>query len=251
MSFWLILLIFIGGIIGGIISSIAGGASIVSYPVLLLSGVKPIFANITNHGALIFDYIGAIVSSLRELKGHWRTTIFYAISSLIGAIAGTYLLLAFPAKIFEHVVPILLMISGFLFIFGKKENKKETVENHKELPWFLVAIIMILMGCYTGYFGGANGVIVLAALQYMTTENFLTNNAIKNVICGCGNLIAFVVFVFRAPIYWEQGIILAIGMLIGGYLGPKMLRHASVQIIKIVVGSLAFIQAIYFFITAY
>lgn len=249
MSVWLILLIFVGGIIGGIISSIAGGASIVSYPVLLLSGVKPISANITNHGALIFDYIGAIVSSLKELKGHWKITIFYAINSSIGAIAGTYLLLAFPAKIFERVVPILLMVSGCLFIFGKKEVKK--VENKKQLPNLLIAIIMILMGCYTGYFGGANGVIVLAALQYMTTEDFLTNNAIKNVICGCGNLIAFAIFVFRSQIYWEQGIVLAIGMLIGGYLGPKMLRHTSIRLVKILVGSLAFIQAIYFFISAY
>lgn len=248
MSFWLIILIFIGGIIGGIISSIAGGAAIVSYPVLLLAGIKPLFANITNDGALIFNYLGAIISSLKELKGHWRTTIFYAISTSIGAASGACLLLAFPAKVFERIVPILLMISGFLFIFGKKG--KQTAKN-KQLPAVVAAIIMFLMGCYTGYFGAANGVLVLAALQYMTKENFLVNNAIKNFICGCGNFIAFIIFVLRASIFWQQGIILAAGMLIGGYLGPKLLHHASVKTIKTVVGSLAFIQAIYFFFTAY
>lgn len=248
MSIWLIILIFVGGIIGGIISSIAGGAAIVSYPVLLLAGIKPLFANITNDGALIFNYLGAIVSSLKELKGHWRTTIFYAISTSVGAVSGACLLLAFPAKVFERIVPILLMISGCLFLFGKKEN--ESTKN-KQLPWLVATIIMFLMGCYTGYFGAANGVLVLAALQYMTNETFLVNNAIKNFICGCGNLVAFIIFVLRAPIYWQQGIVLAAGMLIGGYLGPKLLRHAPVKTIKTVVGSLAFIQAIYFFVTAY
>lgn len=250
MTISLGLLIFIGGIIGGIISSIAGGASIVSYPVLLLSGVQPIFANITNHGALIFDYAGASASSKRELKGHWGQAGFYAACSTIGAILGTYLLLAFPAKVFERVVPILLLVSGLLFIFGKKRPTRQ-LATRKDLPKVWVAIIMLLIGCYTGYFGGANGVIVLAAFQYMTSNDFLVDNAIKNVVCGCGNLVAFIIFIFRSKVYWTQGIILAIGMLIGGYLGPMLLRHVSVKAVRLIVGSLAFIQAIYFFITAY
>ncbi|WP_295747261.1 sulfite exporter TauE/SafE family protein, partial [uncultured Limosilactobacillus sp.] len=223
MTISLGLLILIGGIVGGIISSIAGGASIVSYPVLLLSGVQPIFANITNHGALIFDYAGAIASSKRELASHWGQAGFYAACSTIGAILGTYLLLAFPARVFERVVPILLLLSGLLFIFGQKKPQRQRAMK-KKLPKALVAIIMLLMGCYTGYFGGANGVVVLAAFQYMTSNDFLVDNAIKNVICGCGNLVAFIIFVFRSKVYWTQGIILAVGMLIGGYLGPMLLR---------------------------
>ena len=199
---------------------------------------------------MIFDYAGAIASSKRELKGHWGQAGFYAACSTIGAILGTYLLLAFPAKVFERVVPILLLVSGLLFIFGKKRPTRQ-LATRKDLPKVWVAIIMLLIGCYTGYFGGANGVIVLAAFQYMTSNDFLVDNAIKNVVCGCGNLVAFIIFIFRSKVYWTQGIILAIGMLIGGYLGPMLLRHVSVKAVRLIVGSLAFIQAIYFFITAY
>lgn len=242
-----LVLVFFGGIVGGIISSVAGGASIVSYPVLLISGVPPIFANITNHGALIFDYLGAVASSAQELKGHWKQALFYAISATVGAIFGTYLLLAFPSSVFEKVVPIFLVISGTMFLLGKKQNRG----TKKNLANIWIIIIMALMGCYTGYFGGANGVIVLAVLQYLTNEDFLVNNAIKNVICGVANVSAFIMFIFRSKIYWQQGIFLAAGMLIGGLLGPKILRHVSVKMVRWIVAILAFIQAIYFFIQAY
>lgn len=249
MSVEICLLIFIGGIVGGIISSIAGGASIVSYPILLLSGVRPLFANMTNDGSLIFDYSGAIISSLKELRGHWFQTIFFAAWSTVGAILGSCLLLTFPAKVFERIIPFLLIISGLLFLIGKKKSHK--IRKVIKVPRFLTIMIMTLIGCYTGYFGGASGVIVLAALQHLTNETFLVDNAIKNVICGCGNFVAFIVFIFRAQICWHQGIILALGMLIGGYLGPRFLRHVPVNKVKIIVALLAFTQAVYFFISAY
>ncbi|WP_245954262.1 sulfite exporter TauE/SafE family protein [Companilactobacillus formosensis] len=243
---FILILVFLGGIFGGMISSVAGGASIVSYPILLISGVPPIFANITNHGALIFDYLGAISSSTEELKGHWKQSIFYAMSATVGAVFGTYLLLAFPSKVFEKVVPIFLVLSGILFLIGNKKKNSTRV-----IPKFLIVVIMFMMGCYTGYFGGANGVILLAALDYLTNENFLVNNAIKNVICGLANVVAFVIFIFRSQVYWLQGIFLAAGMLIGGFLGPRILRHISIVKLRWVIAILAFIQANYFFIQSY
>lgn len=134
-----------------------------------------------------------------------------------------------------------------MFLLGKKQNRG----TKKNLANIWIIIIMALMGCYTGYFGGANGVIVLAVLQYLTNEDFLVNNAIKNVICGVANVSAFIMFIFRSKIYWQQGIFLAAGMLIGGFLGPKILRHVSVKMVRWIVAILAFIQAIYFFIQAY
>lgn len=243
---FILILIFLGGILGGMISSVAGGASIVSYPILLISGVPPIFANITNHGTLIFDYLGAISSSTRELKGHWKQAIFYSLSATVGAMFGTYLLLVFPSKVFEKVVPIFLILSGLLFLIGNKKRISTRI-----IPKPLIIVTMFLMGCYTGYFGGANGVILLAALQYLSNEDFLVNNAIKNVICGIANVVAFIIFVFRSQVYWLQGIFLALGMLIGGFLGPKILRHISIVKLRWGIAVLAFLQAIYFFVQSY
>lgn len=255
----MVVLIIAGGVVGGIISSIAGGASIVSYPVLLLAGVPPLAANVTNHGALIFDYLGAIASSRRELAGHWRLALRLTAFAAVGAVGGTFLLLAFPATVFERVVPVLLVLSGLVFLprrhvarAGKRHaGKDQTATSHTDHQYhptprgkrMLLPVLMLAVGCYTGYFGGANGVVVLAVLQIFLDMDFLTENAIKNVICAGGNCVAFAVFVLRSTIYWREGLLLAAGMLVGGFVGPALLRHVSVRRVRVIVAGLAFLQA--------
>ena len=107
------------------------------------------------------------------------------------------------------------------------------------------------MAAYTGYFGAAGGVIVLVILTYITNEKFIVINAIKNVISGFANLVALIIFMFTSHIYWLQAIPLAIGMFIGGYIGPAILRHVPEKPVRIFIATLAFVQSAYFFYTAY
>lgn len=123
------------------------------------------------------------------------------------------------------------------------------VLNTKKQPLglkILYFIALLIMGAYTGYFGAAGGVIA-----YIAGEKFIVINAIKNVICGFANLVALIIYIFTSHIYLLQAIPLAIGMFIGGYIGPIILRHVPEKPVRIFIATLAFIQSGYFFYTAY
>lgn len=258
-------LTFVGGIVGGVLSSVAGGASIISYPILLGCGVPPVAANVTNHMAKVFDYIGAISASLKELKGNWLFACLLSIFTVIGSVIGTRLLLIFPESVFEDVVPVLLIFSGAMFLWrnykagqdAKKvqiaggtamASKLTAKSKNKKQSRFFAVIVMLLIGCYIGYFGGASGVLLLVAMDYLSDRAFLVNNAIKNLIAGFSNLIAFIVYALSTHVYWTLGVILAVGMFIGGYIGPTLMRHISVKLLRYIVAVLSFALAAYFII---
>ena len=242
--------LLIGGIAGGFLSSVASMASLASYPVLLAVGIPPVYANVTNDAALIWTGIGSTISSLKELKGHWKQVAFYGTFTVIGSLVGCHLLLAFPSAVFEKVVPFFIAGSGIMVIVSAKHH---SLEPHKRPLWqeLLSIAALLFMGVYTGYFGAAAGVIVIVLLTYVTDEKFIVVNAIKNVICGLANLVALIVFAFTSHIYWIQAIPLAIGMFIGGYFGMDILRVVPAKYVRIFIAVLAFLQAGYFFYKAY
>lgn len=246
----MLIFLIIGGIAGGLLSSMVSMASLASYPVLLMTGVPPVYANVTNDAALIWNSLGAIISSTKELHGHWREVSFYAIFSTVGSAIGCTLLLIFPSSYFEKVVPFFIATSGILILLNVKGNNAKV----EERPWWqkiLYILALLIMGAYTGYFGAAAGVIVIVLLSYITDHHFLVVNAMKNVLSGCANLTALIIYILRSHIYWNRAIPMAIGMFIGGYLGPALLRHIPIKAVRICIAILAFIQAGYFFYTAY
>ena len=103
MTIWTVIFLLLGGVAGGLLSSVASMASLASYPVLLAVGIPPVFANVTNDAALIWTSIGSTVSSTKELKGHWKQVWFYTIFTVVGSILGCILLLSFPPKIFPEL----------------------------------------------------------------------------------------------------------------------------------------------------
>ncbi len=115
--------LIIAGFAAGLLASVAGLASLVSYPALLAVGLPPVLANVTNTTALIFSGIGATASSMKELRGHWKKLTLYVILSLIGSIGGSILLLVAPASSFEKVVPFFILFAGILlFMSGRKKR---------------------------------------------------------------------------------------------------------------------------------
>lgn len=245
-----IIFLLVGGVAGGLLSSVASMASLASYPVLLAVGIPPVYANVTNDAALIWTSIGSTISSTKELKGHWKQVGFFSIFTVLGSIIGCSLLLSFPSNVFEKVVPIFIAFSGIMVLVTGKHH---SLTPKKRANWqrILYIIALLGMGAYTGYFGAAGGVIVLVLSTYITNDRFIVINAIKNVITGLANLVALIIFAFTSHIYWLQAITLAIGMFIGGYIGPIILRHVSAKIIRIFIACLAFFQAGYFFYKAY
>lgn len=245
----LIYLLF-GGIVAGILASAASFASLASYPLLLSVGVAPVYANVTNDAALIWNSLGAVFASGRELHGHWRQVWVYGFFSVIGSIIGCCLLLAFPGKVFERVVPFFILIAGVLILISGNHQPDLT---HQKPQWLksLYIFLLVVVGGYAGYFGAASGIVILVLLTYLTDENFLVSNAIKNAVCGFTNLVALVIYSVTSKIYWWDAIPMAIGMFIGGYLGPIVLRYLPAKLMRWTIALLALIQAIIFFKQAY
>lgn len=229
------------GILAGIVSVVSSMASLVSYPALLLAGVSPVYANVTNTAALIFTGMGAAASSVKELKKSWRNYIKYIILILIGAVIGSFLVVIFPGKIFEKLVPFFVLFSAFLFLVsGKKITYQKREDNQ-----LIAQIEMFAAGVYTGYFGAASGILMLIALLSVSKDNFVVVNAVKNVIGSLGNLIALVIFLFTSKVYWSKAIPLALGLFMGGFLGQKIIKFLPVKAVRVITFIFAVFLAIY------
>ncbi len=248
---WKFIYLVLGGVVSGVLSSAASFASLASYPLLLSVGIPPVFANVTNDAALIWNMPGAVLSSIRELHGHWRLVRFYSLFTMAGAAIGCYLLLKFPSGVFEKVVPFFILLAGIMVYQTSKRkvvDKPQAVTGGRKL---LYVVLLLVNGVYGGYFGAASGIITLVILTYLTNKDFVVVNAIKNVVGGVANLTALIIYMFASKIYWNAAIPMAVGMFIGGYLGPKIVRHVPQKGMEQFIAFLAVVQAAYFFWQAY
>lgn len=256
---WIFIFLIIAGFVAGLLASVAGLASLASYPALLLVGLPPVIANVTNTTALVFSGIGSMASSMKELRGNWKRLGIYVGLSLIGSIVGSYLLLIAPASSFEKVVPFFILFAGILLLMSgrKKDTSTRKMREAHASPekHFWVALIsltgIVVVGAYTGYFGAAGGVIFLAILSIIMDEKFTVINATKNAIAFIGNLVATIIFIFKSHIYWLYVIPMGFGLLVGGYTGPIIVRHANIHLLRALIALAAFGLAGYLLVTAY
>ncbi|HEY0222445.1 sulfite exporter TauE/SafE family protein [Lactovum miscens] len=248
-----ITLLLIGGILAGILASVTGMASLVSYPILLATGLSPIVANVTNTAGLIFSGLGSSISSRRELKFSFKDLIWILPTAIFGSLSGCILLLTFPNKVFEKVVPFMILGAAIFFVF-QPLLKKASTGNAQEVRvkkslFNLIAIFLI--GTYGGYFGAASGVFMLLVFSLTEGMSLLAANALKNVTMGITNLVATIVFIFFGHINWLFGLTMGAGFMIGGYIGPAIARKLPKTFLRwlIIIG--AFILAGYMFKIAY
>ncbi len=253
MSVLILLYLFLAGIVAGLLSTMAGLASLVSYPVLLSVGLPPVSANVTNTTSAVFTGFGSLLSSRKELRHSPKTTLSVTVLTFIGGICGSFLLVMEPASTFEHIVPFLIFIAGCLMLIPKKDRTQVTAANEQQpkLVLFGKGVAIFLVGIYTGYFGASAGMILLAVLTVTINQTFVVSNAIKNLAILSSNFIAMVVYAFTAHIVWGDAIIMGAGFFIGGYLGPIVVRHISVTILRKLIAVGAFVLAGYFFYTTY
>lgn len=250
-SIGIFVFLIIAGVLAGMVSAIASMASLVSYPALLIAGAPPVVANMSNTAALIFTGAGSAASSLNEMRGHWLETAKYAIFVLSGSLVGSLLLIRFPGSVFEKLVPFFVIFSAVMLLLSGSRKLFNFDADHS-LPKIIAAYIgMFFAGIYTGYFGAAAGVLNLIFLTYVSKANFVTVNAMKNILGSLGNLIAIIVFIVEAKIDWAKSIPLAIGLFIGGYIGQKCIKYLSPVAVRWITAGFSVILASYLFYTAY
>ena len=219
----------VAGIGAGLTGSIAGLASLISYPALLAVGIPPVTANVTNTVALVLNSVGAVSASRPELTGQARRLLPLAGAAVLGGTTGAALLLLTPAGAFERVVPFLIAAASATILVQRppRELAAEGAAHHpdhRDPRWLPLGTFAI--GIYGGYFGAAAGVVLLAMFLLGTGETLPRGNAMKNLVLGVANAVAAVGFIVFSSLAWSAALPLAIGLFTGGRLGPRVVRRA-------------------------
>jgi len=243
----------LAGILGGLFGSVAGLASVATYPALLAIGLPPVTANITNTVALVFSSVGSVLGSRPELKRQGPSLKALAPVALLGGLTGAALLLSTPAGGFEKLVPILLGAASCTILLPRRPvpagHSEDTPRRTRAVLWQGVGLFLIAV--YGGYFGAAAGVLLLALLLHTTVASLPRANAAKNVLLGVANTTAAVVFALTAPVDWTAVIPLGLGCLIGARIGPIVVRRAPAVILRSLIGAAGLALAIKLGIQAY
>jgi len=238
VTLWDAALLAAAGVLGGLTGSIAGLASVATYPALLAVGLPPVTANVTNTVALVFNGIGSVLGSRPELKGQGAWLKRIAPAAAVGGAIGAALLLATPAGGFERIVPILLGLASVAILLPHEGGQDARVAHHQRhtVRVVLEAAGIFVICIYGGYFGAAAGVLLLAMLLRTGGATLAHANAGKNVILGVANVVAAVIFAIFTPVQWWAVVPLGLGCLIGSRLGPVVVRHAPAGPIRVVIG---------------
>ena len=228
-----VLLLVVAGVAAGLSGSIAGLASLFSYPALLAVGLAPVTANVTNTVGLVFNSVGSVSGSRPELASQWGRVRRLAPAGVAGGIAGGALLLLGPAGVFERIVPWLIAIGSLTILVNPRPPVDPGAPPRPESKALLAGTFLI--GVYGGYFGAAAGVLLLALLLAGTSESLAHSNAVKNVVLGGANAVAAVIFAVFGSVDWAAAIPLAIGLFIGGHLGPAVVRRSPARPLRIAI----------------
>jgi len=247
-------LLVVAGVGAGLIGSIAGLASLISYPALLATGLPPITANVTNTVALVFSGVGSVSASrpeLRQQSGRLRRLVPAAVA---GGALGAFLLIRTPSNAFEKIVPVLIAVASIAVMIRGKPADLAAHHGGRVAPsrdgWWLVAATFGI-GIYGGYFGAAAGVLLLALILLATGELLPRSNAIKNVLLGSANLVAAAGFALFGHVAWLLALPLAIGFLVGARIGPRIVRRVPATGLRLAIGACGLGLAIYLGVGAY
>ena len=235
-----LLLLLAAGVGAGLLGSVAGLASLASYPALLAVGLSPVAANVTNTVALVFTGIGAGASSRTELAGQRAAVRSGALLTGLGGALGALLLLAVPPGVFEAVVPWLIAFASLALLaqpriraWALRTGRSGAAgSGRRSLP---VLAATFAVSVYGGYFGAAAGVLLLALLLLADGGELLRANALKNVLLLAANGVAAVGFALLGPVSWAAAAPLAVGCLLGGLAGPWVGRRVPTDALRVVI----------------
>jgi uncharacterized protein len=231
------LLLVLAGAGAGLIGSVAGLASLISYPALLATGISPVTANVTNTVALVLNGVGSVSASGPELAGQGRRLLRLGAAGLLGGAAGAALLLLTPPGAFEKLVPFLIAAASIAILVQRPprelaaEGAAEQARHPHRDHWGLLLGTFVI-AIYGGYFGAAAGVLMLAMLLLVTGEDVPHGNALKNVVLALANGVAAIGYAFLADVAWLAALPLAMGFLLGGRLGPRVVRRLPQTLLR-------------------
>jgi uncharacterized membrane protein YfcA len=241
------LLVLAAGVCAGLINTVVGSGTLITFPALLAVGLPPVTANVSNTvGLFPGSFVGAY-GYRRELAGQRPRVVALGVASVLGGIGGAVLLLVLPASAFGDVVPALIGLALVLVVLGPRINRWSARRGHavsRSVRWPLW-LATLGTGVYGGYFGAAQGVVLMGFLGILLDDTVQRHNALKNVLAGLVNLVAAVVFVLTSHIDWLAAGLIAVGSMLGGLIGARVGRRLSPAVLRgliVVIGVAAIVN---------
>jgi len=229
---------------------VVGSGTLVTFPVLLAVGYPPVVANVSNTVGLVPGSVSGAIGYREELAGQRQRVLRLGVASLLGGITGAVLLLTLPESAFEAIVPVLIAIALVLVVLQPRLSRMVAARRTAARPHGgpLLWTGIYGTGVYGGYFGAAQGIILLALMGIAIPDEDLQRlNALKNVLAAIVNGVAAVVFIAVAEVAWAPALILAVGAAVGGQIGAKVGRRLSPALLRgviVVVGVAAIVQIV-------
>ena len=211
-----LLLVAAAGLAAGMINSIAGSGSLITFPTLLAVGLPPLQANVSNSIGLVPGSFSGAYGYRSELRGRLREVLALSVPMCLGAIVGVVLLLKLPARVFEVVVPILVAAASVLVVAQPAISRGFRLRGTNRVG---LGAGLLVLGVYAGYFGAAQGIMLLALMGLFLQESLQRINAYKTLIAGAAACVAGLIFIVIAPVSWPHTAALAVSSLAGGRLG--------------------------------
>jgi uncharacterized membrane protein YfcA len=247
MSIGEIVLIALAGMAAGTINTVVGSGTLITFPVLLAFGYAPVTANVSNTIGLVPGSASGAWGYRRELAGQRRRVLRLGTMSVLGGITGAVLLLVLPASAFKAIVPVFIALALVLTLLQPRLNRwlaaREVDLDRRGR--ILTPLAVYATGIYGGYFGAAQGILLLAILGVALPQDLHRTNALKNVLAGLVNGVAGVYFVFAAHVAWAPAAIIAVASIVGGQLGARYGRRLEPGLLRaliVVVGIAAIVR---------
>jgi uncharacterized protein len=242
-----VLVIALAGLAAGAVNTVVGSGTLITFPVLLAFGYAPVTANVSNTIGLVPGSASGALGYRGELRGQRRRALRLGACSVLGGITGAVLLLVLPASAFRAIVPVFIALALVLIVLQPRLNawleRRTGGRGHERGPLFPVAIYAT--GVYGGYFGAAQGILLLGILGVALPQDLHRTNALKNVLAGLANGVAGLYFAMVAHVAWAPALLIAAGSIVGGQLGARYGRRLSPRALRaliVVVGTTAIVR---------
>ena len=248
-----LLLAAFAAVAAGAVNALAGGGTLITFPILTFLGIPAVTANVTNTVALSPGYLGGTLSQWNDLRGQQKRLWLIIPAGIVGGVAGGYLLLQTGERLFRELVPYLILLASVLLAIQEPVRAwlvHRMGEGHgarlEKMAWLPVGLASI----YGGYFGAGLSVIVLSALG-LTLEDSLTRlNALKQAVAFAVNIATAVFFLFSGQVIWSAVLVMAVGALIGGILGGKLAGRIKPSTLRWTVVVIGLVISIIYFVRA-
>ena len=240
MSAGEIIAIAVAGLAAGTINAVVGSGTLITFPVLLAFGYAPVTANVSNTIGLVPGSVSGAIGYRRELSGQARRVLCLGAMSVAGGITGAVLLLVLPSSAFKAIVPVFIAAALVLMLLQRRLSaallsRDIDLERGGGRTRILTPVAVFLTGVYGGYFGAAQGILLLAILGVALAQDLQRTNALKTVLVSLVNGVAGVYFVFAAHVEWAPAAIIAVCSIVGAQLGARYGRRLPARALRAIV----------------